>query len=196
MGCIASGLDSGRVTRGLMNHEEFQRIVVAMNAVADLPIVIDEQESLKISQVISRAKRMVAVNQTEILFVDYLGEVKGDGKFSSKQEEVQAVSKGLRGLAKKLRIPIVCIVQLNRDMEKEERTPRKSDLRESGQIEADAHSILLLNRPSAEDENKQPGLTKLHIVKNRFGRETTIHFNFEGDKGLFTEIDYSFKPEG
>ncbi len=150
--------------------------------------------SRSLSQLIARAKRMVIANGIEILFIDYLGEVKGDGRFANKQEEIQSVSKGLRGLAKKLKIPIICIAQLNRETEKENRVPRKSDLRESGQIEADAHSILLLHRPSVDDKMDHPGMVKVFIVKNRFGREGCIHFSFEGDKGRFSEIDYR-QPE-
>ncbi len=188
--CIDSGLNSEKVSNGSMSHDEYRQIVVSAKTIGNLNIVIDQQESLTISQLISRAKRMVIANGIEILFIDYLGEIKGDGKFANKQEEIQSVSKGLRGLAKKLKIPIVCIAQLNRDTEKENRTPRKSDLRESGQIEADAHSILLLHRPSADDTMDQPAKVYVYIVKNRFGREDCVHFAFEGDKGRFSEIDY------
>ena len=189
--CIDSGLNSESVTRGSINHQEYQDLVVSVNNLKSSKILIDEQPCLKISQVVSRAKRMVIAHGIQILFIDYLGEIKGDGKFTNKQEEIQAVSKGLRALAKKLKIPVVCIAQLNRENEKETRAPRKSDLRESGQIEADAHSIILLHKPSTDGQFDEPGMVKAYIVKNRFGREGCINFHFEGDKGRFSEIDYT-----
>jgi replicative DNA helicase len=83
---------------------------------------------------------------------------------------------------------------LNRSNEVENRSPRKSDLRESGQIEADAHSILLLHKPSLDDAHQNPGLVKCYIVKNRFGKEGLFEMNFEGEKNRFFEIDYRSQP--
>lgn len=193
--CIEARIESENLERGKINHEEFQRFVVAVKTLSAAPLIIDDTESLKASNLISRAKRMVSANKIEILFIDYIGEVRGDGKFISKQEEIQSVSKALRAMAKKLRIPVVCIAQLNRDNEKEARNPRKSDLRESGQIEADAHSILLLHRPSTDDSMQNPGLVKMFIVKNRFGKEGVVHFHFKGEEGKFYEMDYTVRED-
>ncbi len=173
---------------GDISHIDYMNIFEASKSLEKIPLFIDDQESMKISTLISRAKRMVSANKIEILFVDYLGEIKGDGKFSTKQEEIQYVSKGLRSLAKKLHIPVICICQLNRNSEVENRSPRKSDLRESGQIEADAHSIILLHRPSTDDKALFPGSVKCLIVKNRFGKEGTIEMSFIGEKNKFEEL--------
>ena len=192
---IDSGVDMERCERGNITPQEFHKILCSTKNIESLPLIIDDQESLNVSNLIARTKRMVQVNKVEILFVDYLAEVKGDGKFNTKQDEIQYVSKCLRGLAKKLRIPIVCIAQLNRDNEKENRAPRKSDLRDSGQIEADAHSILLLHKPSQDNQNDCPGEVRMHVVKNRFGKEGVIYFNFDGKTGVFRQIEYGANNE-
>lgn len=188
---IDSAVDMEKAERGSINTEEFHRVMVSSKNIQNIPLVIDDQESLRVSHLISRAKRMVSANKIEVLFIDYLGEIKGDGKFNTKQDEIQYVSKSLRAMAKKLKIPVICIAQLNRDNEKESRAPRKSDLRESGQIEADAHSILLLHKTSIDDKNDQPGMVKLYVVKNRFGKEGCVCFSFDGEKSKFSELDYS-----
>lgn len=188
---IDSGIDMEKCERGIITTEEFHSVLCSTKKLDKLPLIIDDQESLNISRLVARTKRMVSVNKIEILFIDYLAEVKGDGKFNTKQDEVQYVSKCLRALAKNLKIPIVCIAQLNRDNEKESRPPRKSDLRDSGQIEADAHSILLMHKPDQENQNDSPGKVVMYIVKNRFGKEGVICFSFNGKSGVFNEYQYT-----
>jgi replicative DNA helicase len=212
--CLQGRVDQQKAMRGMINSMEYNEVMNSYHECKRLPIYIEDQSPLKISQVVARTKRMIATFGIQVLFVDYLGEIKGDGKFTNKQEEIQMVSRGLRQLAKAMRIPIVCICQLNREAEKEQRAPRKSDLRESGQIEADAHSILMLhqeakqqvghvtipkqNKISEDDyamEGKQLDIDNtvsskmiLYIVKNRFGAQRKIEYQFDGSKGRFTEM--------
>jgi replicative DNA helicase len=192
--CLDAHINAENCQRGKINSFEYQELLSSSKRLEKLPLFIDDQESLTIQQLIARAKRMVISHKIEVLFIDYLGEVRGGGKFSSKQEEIQHVSKSIRGLAKNLKIPIVVICQLNRETEKEKRSPKKSDLRESGQIEADAHSILLLHK-STDEENMEMCRIKLYIVKNRFGKEGIIHYGFKGEIGQFEEIDYRHQDE-
>lgn len=192
--CVCAGVESGRAKKGRIDAEEYQRIVEVVNKMKTSNIWIDERASLKINQVIARTKRMIAHQNIDILFVDYLGEVKGDGKFTTKQEEMQVVSRGLRAIAKQMNIPVVCVAQLNRESEKGNRIPIKSDLRESGQIEADAHAIIMLHRPDMEDKNNFPGILNAHIVKNRYGEEKKISFSFEKKTGVLTELPEFVNP--
>ena len=90
--------------------------------------------------------------------------------------------------SKRAKNPIVCIAQLNRNSEKENRMPRKSDLRESGQIEQDAHVIIALHRPSEQEKSSQPGLMSVQILKNRFGEEKRIDFSFDFRSGVMEEM--------
>lgn len=165
---------------------------------------IDDQESPTIEQVCSRAKRMKDVNNIQILFIDYLTRIRGGKKFANRQEEIQHVSSCLCSLAKKLKIPIICVAQLNRESEANARVPRKSDLRESGQIEQDAHTIIMLhkanqtdsagNTPEAKQEKNAymyPGRTTAYIVKNRFGEEGLIHYETNLAHSYFQEINYA-----
>lgn len=191
--CIKANVESSRVKSGEISPIEYQELVSAVHEsrILEDKLFIDDQEGLKLSQITARAKRMVKAHGVEVIFIDYIGEIKGDGKFSSKQEEIQTVSRGLRSIAKSLNVPVVCVAQLNRESEKNNRPPVKSDLRESGQIEADAHSILLLHRPDQDDKLDKPGVLSVYVVKNRFGEERKIDFGFNKKTGQFLEIDYA-----
>ncbi len=195
LAAIASGIPANSIRDGTFSPSLFQDLVSAYHEIAELPIFIDDQSSLPVSQLIARTKRMIDANAIKVLFIDYLGEVKGEGKFGTKQEEVASVSKALRHLAKSCQIPIVCIAQLNRQNETENRAPRKSDLRESGQIEADAHSILLLYRAGQDNIKSPKDLCDVIIAKNRFGSEGKIVFDFKVASGLFTENQVTFKHD-
>lgn len=186
--CGRAELGSKRVKHGKINGMEFQRLAASVQTLKQEKLYIEDAGSLTIHQVESRVRHLVKHCGIQMLFVDYIGEIKGSKKHASKQEEMQEVSRALRNIAKKYKLPIVCIAQLNRESEKAARVPRKSDLRETGQIEADAHSIILLDRPETGDKSEQPGLLNAHIVKNRFGEEGVVQFNFEGDKGIITEL--------
>lgn len=191
---IDSGVDQKKVSRGGLTPDEFTRWMGTGKAFKG-ELIIDEQPNIRVSQFAARAKRMVLAYGVKIIFIDYLSEVKGDGRFSSKQEEIQSVSKGIRAVAKKLNIPIICLAQLNRENEKASRKPIKSDLRESGQIEADAYSIILLHRPEVDNSDDQPGKMLLRIVKNRLGKEADLDFSFDGKTGLIEEIGFSRSSE-
>lgn len=192
---IETGLNIKNIEMGKGSDDDLQNFNNGISRMENYPLFIDSSSSLHASTLVARAKRMVMSHGIKILFVDYLGEIRGDGKFASKQDEIQQVSRSLRGLARDLHIPLVCVCQLNRESEKQERAPRKSDLRESGQIEADAHTILLLKKHDEDElEGKSynlPGKVSVHIVKNRFGEQSVVSFHFEGHKSKFSEIDYS-----
>ncbi|MCE5319274.1 MAG: AAA family ATPase [Parachlamydia sp.] len=190
--CVCSGVDHKKVSRGKgLTPDEFQGIVKAYKNIGD-SIIIDDQPNLQLTQLAARAKRWVLAEGVKVIFIDYLSEVKGDGKFPNKQEEIQHVSKGIRAIAKKLNVPVVCIAQLNRQAEIGNRLPVKSDLRESGQIEADAYSIMLLHR----DEEKRPGIMNVLVVKNRLGQEAAFDFSFEGSTGIIEEIGFLQRTAG
>ena len=183
--CLCAGVDFKKLSRGSLTPDDFQSLVKASKTVKD-SILIDDQPNLYVSQLSARAKRMVKSNGVQVIFIDYLSEVKGEGRYMNKQEEIQHVSKSLRAISKNLNVPVICLAQLNRENEKADRRPRKSDLRESGQIEADAFSILMLHR----DEEKRPGVIELHVVKNRFGKESSFDFSFDGSTGNMEELGF------
>ena len=185
--CLDANVENLKWKHAHYDADEHIRI---RHSIEHAPLLyIDDGSGLKISQVVSRIRRMVTSLGVEIVYIDYLGLIRGDQKYPNRQEEMQQVSAGLREIAKKLKIPVVCVCQLNRESEKSNRIPTKSDLRETGQIEQDAMSILLLHRPEQADPMNKPGVLNVHIVKNRYGPEDKISFNFKKTTGRIDELE-------
>jgi replicative DNA helicase len=189
---IHTFIDDRRIDSGRVTPDEYQRLLEAENFLKKKKLFIEPNGNPRISQIEARARRMVESNGVKILFIDYFGKIIPDGKSGSRQEGMQQVSQRLCAIAKKLKIPIVCLCQLNRDFQKDQtgkkRAPRKSDLRESGQLEADAHSIMILNKPDKIDPYDKPGILEVYLVKNRFGPETRIDYQFQEGTGFMKEL--------
>jgi replicative DNA helicase len=127
----------------------------------------------------ARAKRMKKSHDIEILFIDYLTLIKSDSRHATKHMQVDEVSKGLQSLAKALKIPVVCLAQLNRaSTGKDGDVPTLTSFRESGSIEEDADGCLLIHRPDYYNPTAKPGYVELIIAKNRI-------------MGTLKKIDYS-----
>lgn len=192
LACLDAKISSKQAKRGNISQAQMLSLEESTKKIAKYPIWIEDQSRIRISQLCSKARRMKNNHNIQALFIDYLGEIQAEGKFFSRQEQVQENSKLIRALAKDLQIPVICLCQLNRDSEREGRPPRKSDLRESGQIEADAHVIMMIHNPNAQG-NLPCSPMKLFIVKNRFGEEKNLDFLFQGSTGEIFECEYNMK---
>jgi replicative DNA helicase len=179
-GVSCSSLRGGGVSAGTM--EKIAQAAMDLSAC----IYPDDATALSIGAVRSRARRMVKKWGVEVLFIDYLQLMTAPGSSKeSRQVEVSAISRGIKGLARELNIPIVVLSQLNRSAEsRAENRPRMSDLRESGAIEQDADVILLLHREAYYHVGDQEWLARnsgkenaaeLIIAKQRNGPTDTVH---------------------
>jgi len=150
-------------------------------------LIIDDQANLTAEQIKARARREICKRDVKAIFVDHLGLVEQKG--NSRYEKVSEISRKLKVMAKELDIPVFCLCQLNRKVEaREKATPTMSDLRDSGSIEQDADSVLLLHRPDYYDKNDSPGLVKIIVDKNRHGERGVVRFGFNKDTALLAEI--------
>lgn len=137
---------------------------------------IDDTPVRTVTQIAANARRLRSRHNLGLVIVDYIQLIEGQRlKGESRQEEVARVSKRLKGLARELDLPVVCLAQLNRESERrDDRRPRLADLRESGQIEADADVVILLHRPDLYDPNDRPGEADMIVAKNRNGATGTV----------------------
>lgn len=168
----------GRVqVRTPWDHGEAEQARMFMAAsklrVAAGRLIIDDSAGLSILEVRARARRMVQKHGIKVLFIDYLQLIHGVSKKAenNRQVEISEISQGLKALAKELNIAVVVLSQLNRELEKNKRKPRISDLRESGSLEQDADVICLLSHDVDEDDEPNPYSIKanLDIAKQRNG---------------------------
>ena len=175
----SKSLQTGRLTR-----DEWNRYEKRLSMLLDAPMYIDDTPGLSVSAFRSKARKLVREKGIKIIFVDYLQLMHYIGKrFSTRQEEVSEISRGLKGIAKELNIPLVALSQVSRESSKREgllgKRPQLSDLRESGAIEQDADIVILLHRPEyyniLQDEkgNSLIGIAEVIIAKHRKGATKT-----------------------
>lgn len=181
------------------NEEQSRRMTVGASAFARLPITVHEGHAVTISAIAAKARRWKRSHGMRLLVIDYLQLVNGNPK-RSREEQVSEISRGVKGIARELRIPVMVLAQLNREMEKDKnRKPRLSDLRESGAIEQDADFVGMLYRQQAPDsrleEDPNEIEVNLHVAKNRGGRGGgDVNFMFNRELTEFAEVEKE-RPE-
>ena len=162
---------------GFMSEADFPRLSSAAGKLSASKLFIDDTSGLSILQLRARARRMHQQHGIKLFVIDYLQLLNAAGKRAeeNRQQEIADISCGIKGLAKELNVPVIVLAQLNREIEKDKsRKPRMADLRESGQIEADADIIGLLYKPdrNKEDESEEESeacAVNLLIAKQRNG---------------------------
>jgi replicative DNA helicase len=169
-------------SRKLLNNDPFvageaQRVAVAGVEIEKARLYIDDSPGQSLAKLAANARRRKQRDNLEFLVIDYLGLINETATRNQNTVDVMTkISNGLKNLAKELKIPILALHQLNRDSEKEQRRPRKSDLRSSGSIEQDADIILLLHTEMSEDDVAGP--VEMIVAKNRSGRTGKVDFWF------------------
>ncbi len=150
---------NGRLIRdGFLSEGDFRRLTAAASKLSRAPIHIDDTPGLSILQLRARARRMWQQHGVKLFIIDYLQLMHSTSKKAadSRQQEVAELSNGVKALAKELKVPVIVLCQLNRELEKDkDRKPKLSDLRESGAIEQDADLVGLLYKPAAEDDDQR-----------------------------------------
>ena len=179
-----SGVDVRRIDKATHASDQ-KKVAMALGRLAKLDgkLIIDDTPGLTVSKLTSKARHYTRRNYCKLIVLDYLQLMSGDKSEKSRQEEISRVSVAMKVLAKELKIPIIALCQLNREIEKEKnRKPRKSDIRDSGQIEQDADFIGILYNPakSADDiEVGEPHQINLRVCKSRNGMsDIDIPFTF------------------
>lgn len=172
-------LDSHRIRSGALGADYTARLGASYQAIRNYPLDIDDTPTRSLMHILANARRLKRRKGLELLIVDYVQLIEpADGR-ASRQEQVAALSRGLKAIARDLHVPVLALSQLNRQPEaREDHMPRMSDLRESGAQEQDADSVLLVHRPEYYDPNDLPGIARIIIAKNRNGRTGTVELAF------------------
>ena len=146
--CSRARVDMGRLRRGQLNDREIALLHGAHDEMRQTPIFVDDSPGMSVMEVRAKSRRLKMLHDIQVIFVDYLQLMHDPATArESRQQEISAISRGLKALARELNIPVVALAQLNRQVEgRSTNRPRMSDLRESGAIEQDADVIMLLHR--------------------------------------------------
>jgi replicative DNA helicase len=183
-------IDAHKFRTGHLSREDWRRMTEALGQISASPLWIDDAGSISVLEIGAKARRLKRDKGLSLLIVDYLQLITARGRFGNRQEEVASISRGLKGLAKELQIPVLVLSQLTRAPERDERGPQLSDLRESGAIEQDADVVMFIYRPhffraGATPEERDE--TELRIAKQRNGPTDNVKFVFRSRLTRFEE---------
>ncbi len=185
-------VDAHKFRTGHMGRDDWGKITGALTNLAEAPLWIDDSASSTVMEIGAKARRLKRDRGLSLLVVDYLQLVvpTHTGRGTNRQEEVSSISRGLKGLAKELKVPVLVLSQLTRAPERDERKPQLSDLRESGAIEQDADVVLFINRPNfykPDMPEQDRAKAELIIAKQRNGPTGTMNFVFLARHTRFEE---------
>jgi replicative DNA helicase len=183
-------IDSHKFRTGHLSREDGGKIPVSLSRLAEAPLWIDDAGSATVVEMGAKLRRLKRDKGLSLVVVDYLQLVSARGKFGNRNEEVSSITRGLKGLAKELKVPVLVLSQLTRAPEREDRRPQLADLRESGAIEQDADVVMFIHRPNAFKPDETPeerAKTELLIAKQRNGPTDRIHFVFFSSYTRFEE---------
>jgi len=185
-------IDSHKFRTGHLTREDGGKIPLSLNRLAEAPLWIDDSGSATVAEINAKIRRIVRDKKLSLVVIDYLQLIAAHGRFGNRNEEVSSITRGLKALAKELKLPVLVLSQLSRASEKEDRLPMLSDLRESGAIEQDADVVMFIHRPnfykkSDEISPEERGETNLIIAKQRNGPTDTVRFVFQGGFTRFEE---------
>ncbi len=179
-----ASIDSQRLRTGFLEEMDFTRLAPAMNALAEAPIYIDDTPNISTMELRTKARRLQAEAGLDLLVVDYLQLMQSstNARDDNRVQEVSEITRGLKGLARELQVPVIALSQLSRQTEmRESKEPRLSDLRESGSIEQDSDLVMFLWREKergGEEEDPEGEVINLRLAKHRNGPtgDTKLYF--------------------
>jgi replicative DNA helicase len=192
-------VDLSNLRRGTIQRHELGQFIAAAGLIGNAPLYIDETPSLSISEMRTKARRLAHQHGVQIIIVDYLQLMNGPENAENKATEVGEISKGLKAIARELKVPVIALSQLNRGVEsRNDKRPMMSDLRESGAIEQDADVIAFLYREEYYSRDKTPqdkvGVTEIIIAKNRNGPTGLVELRFQSNITRFMDLDRAHEP--
>jgi replicative DNA helicase len=184
--CSVARVDAHKFRTGSLWQDDTRKIQQAIEQLAHAPIFVDDTPGISISEMRAKARRLVqSQGKLDLLIVDYLQLMSGGGgrRYENRTQEVSAISRGLKGLAKELRVPVIALSQLSRAPETRgsgDHRPQLSDLRESGSIEQDADLVMFIFREEVykPDDPELEGRAEIIIAKQRNGPIGRINLAF------------------
>ncbi|MFB3153401.1 MAG: replicative DNA helicase [Candidatus Acidiferrales bacterium] len=183
--CAEGRVDQHRFRTGYLSREEQGRVVTASARLAQAPIYIDDTPALTVLEMRAKCRRLQAEHGVALVIVDYLQLMSGRGRFENRVQEVSSISRGLKALAKELRVPLLALSQLSRAPEQRtgDHRPQLSDLRDSGSIEQDADVVAFIFRPEMYRDpdmvtDEERGKAELIVAKQRNGPTGKVHLAF------------------
>ena len=205
--CSEGSIDANHLRTGQLNEEEWQHLIIAMGSLSKAKIYMDDTPGIRMAEIRAKCRRLAREQgDLGLIIIDYLQLIEGSGQ-ENRQQEVSAVSRQLKKLAKELHVPVIALSQLSRGVEqRQDKRPVLSDIRESGSIEQDADIVAFLYRDdyyrdaegdddedqdSGDEGDDNVGEVEVIIEKNRSGPRGTVKLLFVKSYNKFTNIAYN-----
>jgi replicative DNA helicase len=180
--CSAARVDSQRFRAGYLTQEERRKLNHALHELVEAPLYIDDTPGIHMMDIHAKLRRLQAERKLGLVIVDYLQLMGARGRFENRNQEVSALSRGMKMLAKEMNVPLMVLSQLSRAVETRQgdHRPQLSDLRESGSIEQDADVVGFIFREEVYHREREDlrGLAELIIAKQRNGPVGTVNLVF------------------
>ena len=186
-----AGIDGHRLRTGFLGERDFPKLTTALETLGRANVFIDDTASIGVLEMRAKARRLKAEHGLDLIIIDYIQLMQGRGRFENRVTEVASISRGLKGLAKELHVPVVVLSQLSRAPEQRpNRRPQLSDLRESGALEQDADVVVMIFREDmyeATEENQ--GIAELIVAKQRNGPTGSVRLAFIREFTRFENLE-------
>lgn len=173
--CCQARVDSHKLRKGHLNSDDISKLMVANDQLKGTPrnpvkLFIDDSPARTMLQISANARRLKLRHQIRLVVIDYLQLIEPENRRDPRQEQVAQISRRLKFLARELQIPVIALAQVNRTSEdRQDHKPRLADLRESGSIEQDADTVMILHRPGKFDGAQEDNILEVLIAKQRNG---------------------------
>jgi len=186
-----AGIDSWKLRTGNLEDKDFEKINKAMGVLAEAPLYIDDSAMANVMEMRTKARRLQSEHDLGLIVIDYLQLMSGRAGSDNRVQEISEISRGLKGLARELNVPVIALSQLSRSVEQRTpKIPQLSDLRESGSIEQDADVVMFIYREDYyEKETEKKNIAEVLIKKHRNGPTGDVELFFQPEQTLFRSID-------
>jgi replicative DNA helicase len=197
-----TGIDSQRLRLGNFDVNEWPRLLEAGRVLSETPIFIDDTPAITALQMRTKARRLYEDQSLDLLIIDYLQLMRGSARSENRVQEISAISRSLKELARELEVPLIAISQLSRAVEhRQDKHPQLSDLRESGALEQDADVVMFVYRDDAyysedewyekfktQDKPYPRNVAEVIVAKHRHGPTNKIELYFHKELTKFADL--------
>lgn len=190
--CSQARVDSQKLRQGNLDPDDMQKLIEAGGVLRNSKLFIDDSPGQGMLRIAANARRLKLREDIRLIVIDYLQLIEPDNRRDPRQEQVAQISRRLKFLARELNIPVIALAQVNRSSEdRQDHRPRLADLRESGSIEQDADTVMLLHRPDRYEPGQHEGIIEIIVGKQRNGPTGDVTLSYIKEYMRFEDFNVS-----
>ena len=186
---VESRTELGKIKTGALEQKDWDRVGIAIDTLSKASIVIDDTPGMSVMEMKNKCRRLKAEKGLDLIVIDYLQLMEYKGKSDNRQQEISALSRMIKQLAREMDCPVIVLSQLSRGVEaRTDKRPMMSDLRESGSIEQDADIVMMLYRDDYYNkESEKYNICEIIIAKHRNGATGTVELTWQPQFTKFSD---------